>query len=79
MSATTAVRYDEQDGDLVIRVPLDSISRENVSRFLDYLLVESVSRKFEMSDDEIAVFAEEVDKAAWERLRPMVEEKLRGR
>ena len=79
MPANTALRFEEQDGDYVIRVPRDSISPENVSRFFDYLMLEAGSRKFDMTDAEIAAFADEINKAAWERLRPMVEEKLRGR
>jgi hypothetical protein len=79
MPANIALRFDEQDGDYVIRVSRDAISRENVSRFFDYLMMEAGSRDFDLSEEEIAALADEVDKAAWERLRPMVEEKLRGR
>jgi len=71
-------RFEESGGDYVIRVRTDAIPREQISRFFDYLLVEVGSRKFDMTDDEIAALADEVDRAAWERLRPMVEEKLRS-
>jgi hypothetical protein len=78
MATNPELRFDEQDGDYVIRVPRDAVNRETVSRFFDYLMMEAGSTKFDMTDEEIAAFADEVDQSAWERLRPMVEAKLRG-
>jgi hypothetical protein len=71
-----AVRFEEDGGDYVIRVRRDAVDGATITRIFDYLMMEAGSRKFDMSDDEIAAFADEVDRAAWERLRPMVESKL---
>jgi len=79
MSSAPAYRFDYDEDDLVIRVPRDAISPDKVSRFFDYLLLEAGSRELNLTDEEIEAFADEADKAAWERIRPMVEEKLRGR
>jgi hypothetical protein len=79
MSAAPAYSFAYDDDDLVIRVPRDVISPDKVSRFFDYLLLEEVSRELNFSQEEITALSDEVDKVAWERLRLMVEEKLRGR
>ena len=79
MASPRLLRIETQDDDYVIRVRRDSIDPEIVSRFFEWLLLEAGSRKFDMSGAEIATFADEVDRAAWERIRPMVEKKLRDR
>ena len=68
-----------EDGQIVVRVDTDAISAEDVSDFLDYVYLENLRRKASLSDEEIRALADEVDRAVWKRLRPMVEEKLRGR
>ena len=79
MSSAPAFRMDFDDDDLVIRVPRDAVSPEKASRCFDYLLLESGSRELKLSEEEVEAIANEADKAAWERIRPMVEEKVRGR
>ncbi|MBV9109488.1 MAG: hypothetical protein JO306_08795 [Gemmatimonadetes bacterium] len=74
--ASPAIRFDEEGDDYVVRVRRDLVDRETITRFFDYLMMEAGSRKFDMTDDEVAAFADEVDRAAWERLRPMVDAKL---
>jgi hypothetical protein len=71
-----ALRFEVEDGDYVIRVRRDALDRETITRFFDYLMMEAGSRTFDTTEDEIAGLADEVDRAAWERLRPMVESKL---
>jgi hypothetical protein len=68
-----------EDGQIVVRVDADAISAKDVSDFLDYVYLENIRRKASLSDKEIARLADEVDRAVWKRLRPMVEAKLRGR
>ncbi|HKP76639.1 MAG TPA: hypothetical protein VJT67_14010 [Longimicrobiaceae bacterium] len=76
--AEPAYRVDYEDEDLVIRIPSTLISRDRVSQFLDYLILEQGSRELNLSDEEIAELAAEAKRSSWQRLRPMVEEKLRG-
>jgi hypothetical protein len=77
-AVSTAFTFDYDGDDLVIRIPRDAISPDEVSRFFDYVLLEAGSRELSLSDDEIAAFANEADSAAWARLRPEVETRLRG-
>lgn len=79
MREKPGLRIDEEDGDYVIRIPRDCIGREDVRRFFDYLTIEAGSHKFDMSEQEMAAFADEIDHAAWKRLRPTGEAKLRSR
>lgn len=72
-------RVDEQGDEIVIRVSSGLMSREEMVDLLDHIFLESVRQKASLSDEEIEALAKEVKRSAWERLRPMVEEKLRGR
>jgi len=74
-----AYRLDFEDDDLVIRIPSTLLSRDRVSQFLDYLILEQGSGELNVPDEKIAEWAAEAKRSAWQRLRPMVEEKLRGR
>lgn len=71
-------RLDYENDDLVIRIPSTLLSRDRVSQFLDYLILEQGSRELNLGEDEIAGLAKEAKRSAWDRLRPMVEEKRRG-
>ncbi|HEX8245407.1 MAG TPA: hypothetical protein VF541_17970 [Longimicrobium sp.] len=72
-------RVDHQGAEIVIRVRADLFSSDELAEFLDWLCRESIRRRASLDEDQIAALADEVDRAMWERLRPMVEEKLRGR
>ena len=79
LSPQAPYRIDHEGTEFVIRVRRDLFSREELTDFLDWLYLESVRRKESLGDEQIAELADEVDHAVWERLRPMVEENLRGR
>ncbi|HVG44483.1 MAG TPA: hypothetical protein VM890_07125 [Longimicrobium sp.] len=70
---------EHQGNEIVIRFSSDLLSREEVIEVLDYALLQKHARELALSDDEIAELAKEAKRSMWERLRPMVEEKLRGR
>jgi hypothetical protein len=72
-------RVDQQGKELVIRVSSDLMSREEMMDLLDYIFLENVRRKASLSEAEVAALAKDANRSAWARLRPMVEEKLRGR
>jgi hypothetical protein len=72
-------RVDYQGDELVVRVSSDLMSREEMMDLLDYIFLENVRQKASLSDAEVEALAKEANRSAWERLRPMVEEKLRGR
>jgi len=67
--AEPAYRIDIEDQDLVVRVRRDVLNREEVSRFLDYLELESIRRRSQLSEADASALAQEIDRAAWERTR----------
>lgn len=72
-------RVDQQGKEIVIRVSSDLMSREEMVDLLDYIFLENVRQKASLTPEEIEGLASEAKRSAWERLRPMVEKKLRGR
>jgi hypothetical protein len=69
MAAEPAYRIDFEERDLVVRVSRDTLDPEQVSRFLDYLELESIRRRSDLSEEEAAALAREVDRTVWERVR----------
>ncbi|HEV7589787.1 MAG TPA: hypothetical protein VGO40_16850 [Longimicrobium sp.] len=49
------------------------MSREEM---VDYIFLENVRQKASLSDVEVAALAKDANRSAWERLRPMVEERV---
>lgn len=72
-------RVDHQGKEIVVRVSSDLMSREEMMDLLDYIFLENIRQKASLTEAEIEQLAKEAKRSAWERLRPMVEEKLRGR
>src|SRR3954469_2049291 len=71
-------RVEHDDNEIIIRFSSDLLSREEVIDLLDSALVQKHARELALTDAEIAELAKEAKRSMWERLRPMVEEKLRG-
>jgi hypothetical protein len=67
--AEPAYRIDVEEQDLVVRVRRDVLDREEVSRFLDFLELESIRRRSQLSEADAAGLADEIDAAVWERVR----------
>ncbi len=73
MATQPAYSIDMEDGKMVVRVENGVLSRDGVSRFLDYLLLESLREKSALTDDEAAQLADEIQQGAWERVRHLFE------
>jgi hypothetical protein len=76
MSAQPAYRIEENEDDdkWIVEFSRGTLSREQVSSFLDYLTVASIRSRSQMTDDAIAAIAQDVDHALAERLRARLEE-----
>ena len=64
MAAEPAYRIDFDERDLVVRVSRDAVDPEQVSRFLDYLELESI-RRSDLSEEDARTLARDVDMAVW--------------
>jgi hypothetical protein len=69
-----AYRIDYDEHDMVVRVPRELAGRDEVSRFLGYLNIESVRQRSELAEEDAATLADEIDRAVWERLRHRLKE-----
>ena len=69
MAAEPAYRIEVEEQDLVVRVRRDVVDQAQVSRFLDYLELESLRARSELSDADAQAIAREIDEAVWERTR----------
>lgn len=67
--AEPAYSIDVEERDFVVRVRRDVLNREEVSRFLDLLELESIRRRSQLSEDDAARLADEIDAAVWEQLQ----------
>jgi hypothetical protein len=73
MMAEPAYRIDVEEQDLVVRVRRDALDRDEVSRFLDFLELESIRRRSELTEEDAERLADEIDSSVWERYRSRVE------
>lgn len=60
-----------ENNEFVIRVNRDLIQREELSRILDYLLIQSIKRRSQATQEEVDALATEVKRAAWRRVQPL--------
>lgn len=75
--AEPAYRIEFEERDMVVRVPRELAGREGVSRFLDYLDVESIRRRSQLTDEDAGGLADEIHRAVWERLRDRLDDRDR--
>jgi hypothetical protein len=61
--AERAYRIGVEKQELVVRVRRDALEPEDISRFLDCLIIESVRRRSELRVTDPAALADEIDPA----------------
>ncbi|HEX8393673.1 MAG TPA: hypothetical protein VF665_15115 [Longimicrobium sp.] len=67
--AERAYRIDLDEQDVVVRLRRGVLGREQVSRFLDFLELESIRERSELSEADAALLADEVNRSVWARTR----------
>ncbi len=75
MSAQPAYRIKENERDRkwIVEVDQDTVSREQISSFLDYLVVESLRKKSGLTEEDVDALAREMKQGAWERVSHLFE------
>jgi|GEM_PF-836893 len=68
-ASPTAYRIEEDEDDLIFRIPKTLATRERVSRFLDWLEFEQLRSRSELAQEDAAELAAEVKRAVWEANR----------
>lgn len=59
-----------ENSDIVVRLNRNTIDQAALVRFLDYLELETIRKRSQLTDEQAAELASDVDRAVWERLRP---------
>jgi hypothetical protein len=72
MAATPAYRIDFEEQEIVVRLPRTLLNRDEVSKFLDYLELQAIRRRSELSQEQAETLAEEIDRSTWELLRSRI-------
>lgn len=67
--AEPAYRIDLEEQEVVVRLRRDSIDRDDVSRFLEFLELDSIRRRSQLTEADAAELADEIDHGVWERNR----------
>ncbi|HEX9940062.1 MAG TPA: hypothetical protein VGB15_23200 [Longimicrobium sp.] len=72
MASEPAFKIDDRDG-FTVHIP-SGLDRESISRFLDFLVLERARMESELTEEEAAAIAKEIDHAVWEQVRSSFEE-----
>jgi hypothetical protein len=62
-----------ENEDIVVRLKGGVLDRESLIRFLDFLELESIRRRSQLTDEQAATLAQEIDREVWDRARPQTE------
>ncbi len=72
--ASSAYSIVVENTDIVVRVNRNTIDQDALTRFLDYLELETIRKQSQLTDEQAAVLATEIERAAWEQLKPTFEQ-----
>lgn len=67
MSVSYEIAIEEDS--ILVRMPTNLFSREEIMRFLDYLEVESIRRRSQLTRADAERFADEIDRAGWSQMQ----------
>lgn len=70
---STAFRIAPEQGDIVIRLPKGSVDEEQLMALLDYLELETMRRRSELSSEDAERLARDVNQGAWQQVRDLFE------
>lgn len=63
-----------ENADIVVRLNRNTIDQETLIRFLDYLELEAIRKRSQLTEAQAAELAADIDRAAWETLKPTFEQ-----
>lgn len=58
-----------EQGDIVVRFNGELVDRDALSRFLDFVELESIRKRSQLSEQDAARLADEIDRSVWERIK----------
>ncbi len=60
--------------DIVIRLNRDLVDKDELSRFLDYICLESIRKSSKLTEEQATTLAKEIDQNVWKNIRNRLEE-----
>jgi len=66
---TPSYQINIEKQDVVLRFRRDAIDETVLGRFLDYLELESIRRRSQLTERQASQLADEIDKAVWANLK----------
>ena len=58
-----------EQGDIVVRFNSALVDRDALSRLLDFVELESIRKSSQLTEEEAAHLANEIDRSVWERVK----------
>ncbi len=71
MPRNTVYSIALEDTDIVVRLNRDIIDQETLTKFLDYLELETVRKRSQLTGEQAEALAAEIDGAVWNNLKPL--------
>ena len=69
MQPAEAYTVSMDEDQVAVRIDRNLFSSETVTRFLDWLRLESIRQRSQATQEDIDTLAEEVDRAAWAKIK----------
>lgn len=75
MSTAPAYEVRREEGDFVVRVNGDLFTQDEVSRFLEFLTLESIRKRSQLTQEDADLLAKEIKFGAWDRIKHLFPER----
>lgn len=62
------VSVDDQE--IIIKLNKELVDKATLENILDYLKLESIRQKSQLTEEQAAILADEIDQAVWVKLKP---------
>jgi hypothetical protein len=62
-----------EDKDVVIRLNRDLVDEDELSRFLDYICLESIRKNSKLTEEQATILAKEIDRDVWKNIHNKLE------
>jgi hypothetical protein len=62
-------QIESEEGDIVIRFDGELVDRSALARLLDFIELESIRRRSQLTEEDAAQIADKIDQSVWERIK----------
>lgn len=69
MTYTPSYKINVEKRDVVVRFRRDMIDQSALSKFIDYIELESIRKRSQLTEAQAADLAAEIDRSVWENIK----------